>query len=296
MTRPEYTADHHRLAYMHWLQQGSYRKAAAQKGMPSVPTVSEWSKASYNCPYGCKYHGWDKLKKTGDDGKTPEQLTVKTLPMQEAQPNLTPKERILERRKAQIELRIKGMKRAEIHRALSGKFEATPRVLDEDWSQRSRWILEVFSLTDVAGMLGTRMATFQVINKARWCLVEMLEAVVAEWKKTCSVDDNGKPRAIQPEDIQEIAGVLDLLRGLLSDIDRTGDREVRAVLALGIKVDFEKTEKEDDFVDIGGTEVGLIDFLDNILDAVPAEHRDMLYMAFEQAMHTPQEGSAPSKN
>ena len=46
-------------------------------------------------------------------------------------------------------------------------------------------------------------------------------------------------------------------------------------------------------IDIGGEEVGLIEFLDNILGSAPEESRDMLFMAFEQAL---QGGSRPSKN
>ena len=287
MANPEYTADHHRLAYMYWLQEGSYTKASKKKGMPSVPTISLWSKPGYRCTHGCKFHGWDKLKKAGDDGRTPEQLSVKTLPVQEAQPHLTDQEVILARREEQLHLRIRGARRDAVHRTLLPKYEASSDVLDADWKGRKRWILEVASLNDIAVAIGERLATYDVTAKVRWTLVNMLEGIMQDWRRKPRIDEAGNPRAIDADDMREIASVVYYMRNLLNDIDTVNDKGVRAAISLGVKVEFDVQEKEDDFIDIGGTEVGLIEFLDNILDAVPEEDRDMLFMAFEQAMHQP---------
>ena len=287
MAHHEYTADHHRLAYMYWLEEGSFNKASKKKGMPSVPTLSLWSKPKYRCVHGCKFHGWAALKKAGDDGRQPEQLTVKALPIKEAQPHLTDKEVILARRKEQLHLRIRGAKRDAVHRTLLPKYETSSGTLDTDWKDRSRWLLEATSLNDIATAIGERLASYEVTASVRWSLVNMLESVMQDWRRKPRVDEAGNPRAIDTDDLREISSIIYYMRNIVNDIDTATDKGVRASIALGVKVEFDVQEKEDDFIDIGGTEVGLIEFLDNILDSVPEENRDMLFMAFEQAMHQP---------
>jgi len=296
MAHHEYTADHHRLAFMYWLETGSFTKASKKKGMPSVPTLSLWSKPGYKCTHGCSYHGWDKLKKAGDDGRTPEQLTVKALPVQESQPHLTDKEVILARRKEQLHLRIRGTRRDAVHRTLLPKYETSPDVLDADWKVRNRWLLEATSLNDIAGAIGERLASYEVTAASRWSLVNMLEGIIKECISRPRVDEEGNQRPINADDMREIASVVYYMRNLLNDIDTVTDKGVRAAISLGVKIKFGPPENEDDFIDVGGEEIGLIEFLDSILDAVPAEHRDMLFLAFEQAMHTPKGGPGPSTN
>ena len=287
MAHHEYTADHHRLAYMYWLEMGSFNKASKQKGMPSVPTISLWSKPGYKCTHGCKFHGWDKLKKAGDDGRKPEQLSVKALPIKESQPHLTDKEVILARRKEQLHLRIRGAKRDAVHRTLLTKYETSSGTLDTDWKYRNRWLLEATSLNDIAGAIGERLSAYEVTAAARWSIVNMLEGVMQDWRRKRRADEAGNQRPINVDDVREVAPVVYYMRNLLNDIDTVTDKGVRAAISLGVKVEFDAQEKEDDFIDVGGAEVGLIEFLDNILDSVPEEDRDMLFMAFEQAMHTP---------
>lgn len=66
MSHRNYKARHHELAFQLWLAHGSFRQVEKHPEMPHNKTLSRWAQQDYRCPFGCSYHGWEKLRRAID--------------------------------------------------------------------------------------------------------------------------------------------------------------------------------------------------------------------------------------
>lgn len=72
-TPPVYTADDHKRAYLAWRAAGGKITEVERNQNISGPTLRNWRGDSFVCPFGCPYHGWEKLEEESRrvaDGKS----------------------------------------------------------------------------------------------------------------------------------------------------------------------------------------------------------------------------------
>lgn len=64
-----YTIDHHRDSFLKWYECRSFRRTA-ETILPGLKSgsiiITNWSKATFRCRWGCPWHGWNDLAKERD--------------------------------------------------------------------------------------------------------------------------------------------------------------------------------------------------------------------------------------
>lgn len=70
-----YSEKDHKVAFDTWLHAGTYTAAANQISADSA-LVRMWSRDEYVCPFGCPWHGWDRLKDAHQEGMRKELALV----------------------------------------------------------------------------------------------------------------------------------------------------------------------------------------------------------------------------
>ena len=194
------------------------------------------------------------------------------------------RETVRERRKAQLHLRVRGFSRAEIHREL----HSSARVLDEDWKLRRQWLPDVLDYTDAQLSIGLRFGAYDATVKARYRLVKILQEIADGWWKEATQDAEAEHRSVTAKEFAEIGPVIRLLRKLLNDVDLATDRELRVLIAMGLRLDFpgkEEKPKEEECASTKGTpKENVMPLFDRLMENMPENVQNAFMLALEKAI------------
>jgi len=195
------------------------------------------------------------------------------------------RDKVRERRKAQLRLRVRGFSRAEVHRELIPKFHSSARVLDEDWKLRRHWLADVLDYADAEVAIGLRFGGYDATVKARYRLVEILQEIVDGWYKQATQDAAAEGRSVSAREFEEVGPVIRLLQKFLNDIDLTTDRELRVLVAMGLRLDFEEKPKEEESAATKGTpKASGIPFIERVMRNMPENAQNEFMKALEKAI------------
>ena len=198
------------------------------------------------------------------------------------------REKVRERRKAQLDLRVRGFSRAEIHRELIAEFQSSARVLDEDWKLRRQWLPDVLDYADAQLAIGLRFGAYDATAKARYRLVEILQEILDGWYKQATENAEAEGRSVTPTEFGEIGPVIRLLRKLLNDVDLATDRELRVLIAMGLRLDFpgkEEKPKEEECASTKGTpKENVMPLFDRLMENMPENVQNAFMLALEKAI------------
>jgi len=285
MARRLYTEEDHRKAYIVWLKEGTFGGVSNHAGMPTPPTIKSWSKDDYRCPFGCKWHGYERLREEGETGE--EGITVIPPKMNDGRPS---RSEILDRRKEQFTLRTLGATPAAIHAALAPKYNVSVATLDDDWKHRADWMLEAATLTELREVVSSRMYRYTIDTSYRYNIVNMLREMLTNWRRQKNEELQEEGRNIGPEDLKEISGLIYYIRGLLNDVDAATDREIKAVVSVGAMINFE-VGRQDEEEEREARRSETRSLMDAIMEGMPESAQGHFMLALERAVEGSEEGA-----
>jgi len=291
MGRVHYSESDHQKAYELWLALGSCNQVSKQQGMPTTMTLTRWMKPGYECVHGCSWHSWEELKDGGIFSQ--EQMIISPGDMLQ---NVTHSESILQRRKEQLYLRLRGGVRQKIYPPLAVKYGCKEAVLDADWNCRDEWLFDAISLSEAKDIIAKQVGMFGVTQEIRWNAINNLLEMINIYRQQMSAAQSkpdAPPRVI-PDEISEIRPAMLLLHTLIEGVDRTAARSIKATIALGAHV-FGPPEiqpADPDIIVIDGEELTSVQFWARALEPLTDKERNALFESVErisECKKTPQD-------
>jgi len=131
---------------------------------------------------------------------------------------------IVERRKAQLSLRLRGKTRAEIIKELESKY--CGEMLDYDWKSRKQWLFEVMELENAESMIAEVMGNYEVTKGVRHNILQTVLDIIDRYK-----EEQGELDVNSSEALQSLWGAA---MRCVESLDRNAKERSDILMRLGI--------------------------------------------------------------
>ncbi len=74
---------------------------------------------------------------------------------------------VMQRRREQLEARLKGEKRADFMPVLAKRYGVTEDAIDQDWTRRKEWMLDAVGVADLHSLVANTVGSFNVSQDVR---------------------------------------------------------------------------------------------------------------------------------
>lgn len=132
-------------------------------------------------------------------------------------------EDVMQRRREQLALRLRGIPRRDIIKQLSEKYGVVPGTIDADWARRKDWLLDVVGITDLQTLLATSVESFNISQEVRRAILTDLSDLI---KQYASAEDKQK--------LESLPTLWSILMKVLNDIESSEERKANMLMKLGI--------------------------------------------------------------
>ena len=142
------------------------------------------------------------------------------------------REIVADRRREQFEMRLSGKKRADIIEDLSARYGVAIATIDQDWQRREDWVLDVVGVTDVQGLVASKVGSLNLSQSFR---KKLLDSLLSLMEKLSPPIGSDAPLTIEElEAVESLPLVWNMVMKLLNDLDSSEKTKADILLKLGI--------------------------------------------------------------
>lgn len=152
------------------------------------------------------------------------------LPQDVEEVNLT-----AERRKEQLEMRLRGAKRKDIVESLSAKYGVVTTTIDQDWARRDDWLLDVVGMTDLTSLVASTVGSFNLSQSHRQRILSDVMAAA----------DRLVQEGAALENSEALASIWSSVMRIVNDIDSAESKKAELLMKLGVLREAPKEVKID---------------------------------------------------
>ena len=147
-----------------------------------------------------------------------------------SQHKIVGRQRVAERRKRQLEMRLQGYKPKQIFAKLSEEYGVAIHTLEVDWSERQDWILSAISLTDMVETVGASIGAFNASQAARRDILGDIVGSIDAFREDHE-DTTGRLDVSATEALQ---GLYSTVLRLLNDTEASAEKKIAMLTKLGV--------------------------------------------------------------
>ncbi len=129
-----------------------------------------------------------------------------------------------ERRKEQLEMRLRGFKRKDIVESLTSKYGVSVACIDQDWNRKDSWLMDVVGITDLTGLVGATVGSFNLSQTYRQQILS----------KVMESADRLVQNGADLENSEALASIWSSMLRILNEIDVAESKKAELLMKLGI--------------------------------------------------------------